>query len=377
MSFREKLIKCINFIKSDEKLRTILAGIKDFQHAHVLDPLIQYDIMSTPTKYIICAPIYYEGAMSGLAYDHPKYYELLQLAFESDKFVSLNWLASQGILMINMRPTIDGLFDEFAQRIVEVIRERNPDIIEIVFDNIEELDLLIPKESKFVKDFNANIRDKTKDIVWRKLESPIISVFSNIRDDLFMQILRNVIKHKTKHFIIFTDGSAPKNGEIKCKTSWGFIPITPVFEGQKKCVGEETNYDKYDFIDISKKQTNNRAELLAIYEAFLFCLTKHDEWDIADEQKVILIITDSEYSKNTLMVLYDKWLKEKVLAGKENLDIVVQIKSIMGMLEQRGYKIFIEHTRGHLDPIVPLGSAESYIRHFNIMIDKFVGTFTS
>lgn len=84
---------------------------------------------------------------------------------------------------------------------------------------------------------------------------------------------------------VFTDGACSKNGQKGAKASYAFwIP-------------EHKELSKADFVPSEDSQTNNRGELLAIYEG-VKCI-----YDNFPAQEIDLqVYTDSMYSKNCLTV---------------------------------------------------------------------------
>jgi ribonuclease HI len=84
---------------------------------------------------------------------------------------------------------------------------------------------------------------------------------------------------------VFTDGACSKNGQETARASYAFwLP-------------EHKELSKADFVPGDQPQTNNRGELLAIYEA-VRCI--HDNFP-ANEVEV-QVYTDSMYAKNCLTV---------------------------------------------------------------------------
>jgi ribonuclease HI len=84
---------------------------------------------------------------------------------------------------------------------------------------------------------------------------------------------------------VFTDGACSKNGQSSAKASYAFwLP-------------EHKELSKADFVPEKDTQTNNRGELLAIYEA-VKCIHENFPANEVDLQ----VYTDSMYSKNCLTV---------------------------------------------------------------------------
>ena len=84
---------------------------------------------------------------------------------------------------------------------------------------------------------------------------------------------------------VFTDGACSKNGQSTARASYAFwIP-------------EHKELSKADFVPADQLQTNNRGELLAIYEA-VRCI--HDNFPANEVE--LQVYTDSMYSKNCLTI---------------------------------------------------------------------------
>lgn len=84
---------------------------------------------------------------------------------------------------------------------------------------------------------------------------------------------------------VFTDGACSKNGQESARASYAFwLP-------------EHKELSKSDFVPADQPQTNNRGELLAIYEA-VRCI--HDNFPANEID--LQVYTDSMYAKNCLTV---------------------------------------------------------------------------
>ncbi len=337
---------------------------------YIIDPLIYYNIFTERTHYIISAPIYIYGSNSGLAYDHPRYYDYLTKLFKcKNKITSLDYLAKQGVMMINKIPFITDnqeiqlLLRQYYDIIINEVMRINPECVKIDL-NISENDVLLSN----IIDFQCELYNR---INWCYVNN-IIDKFADNTGDIFYQIIINMKYCNTVHFIIFTDAACCGNGKDRCQTTWGFLPVTPLNHGFNQCYGEITNNNKYTFIDKDAKQTNNRGELLAIYEALMFCLRNVDIVPNSQKQKIIMIITDSDYSRNTIMSYYSEWVKKSLLSDKANLDIIIEIMARKQFLEdQYGFTVLVEHVRSHQK--LPQPHEPNYhIIKYNNMIDKFV-----
>jgi ribonuclease HI len=84
---------------------------------------------------------------------------------------------------------------------------------------------------------------------------------------------------------VFTDGACSKNGQESAKASYAFwLP-------------EHKELSKADFVPSEQTQTNNRGELLAIYEA-VKCI--HENFPANEVE--LQVYTDSMYAKNCLTI---------------------------------------------------------------------------
>ena len=112
--------------------------------------------------------------------------------------------------------------------------------------------------------------------------------------------------NKTNNIIVYTDGACSNNGSLNALGGIGVY-------------FSERNYKKYDNIskklDI-KKSTNNIAELIAILEAL-----KMIKLNNYNNEKIELY-TDSHYCLKTLQTWYQKWIEEKTIDKRQNIDII-------------------------------------------------------
>lgn len=106
-------------------------------------------------------------------------------------------------------------------------------------------------------------------------------------------------------FIIYTDGACPNNGSKKARSSIGI---------------HFSDKNELKINDISEKlhdvnHSNNIAELMAIYKSLI--LVKENNITIP-----IFIYTDSSYCEKILNEWYEKWMRNNLLEGKKNLEII-------------------------------------------------------
>ncbi|KAJ1910475.1 hypothetical protein IWQ60_010637 [Tieghemiomyces parasiticus] len=125
--------------------------------------------------------------------------------------------------------------------------------------------------------------------------------------------------------VIYTDGAAAGNGRAGCRAGVGvyFGPSDP------RNVSEPLP---------GLRQTNQRAELMAILRALEQCATDQD----------VEIRTDSRYSMNCLTTWISGWKRRKWInsSGKdvENRDL---IEAAHRLMTQRSGRVQFTHVRGH------------------------------
>lgn len=147
-----------------------------------------------------------------------------------------------------------------------------------------------------------------------------------------------------KKIIVFTDGSCECNGKIYATGGYGIYYPNKEY----KNVSEPL---------LGKPVTNQRAELMAIYEALKTILG--DKKNTYDE---IIIYTDSEYSIKSLTEWSSNWIKRgwKNRKGQEvkNRDI---LEPLINLYNDHKLRIILRHIRSHTgkkDPI-SLGNEEA------------------
>jgi uracil-DNA glycosylase len=132
----------------------------------------------------------------------------------------------------------------------------------------------------------------------------------------------------TGPIVVFTDGGCTGNGKASAVASFGVY--FPAYFMDKKNHFDESISGKVprgDFVP-----TNNRGELLAI----VLALEKIAGMEIPKNQPFppVLVITDSEYSMNSINGWIHKWHKEdpKFLQRK-NPDLMCRVATVLGKLK--------------------------------------------
>ena len=201
----------------------------------------------------------------------------------------------------------------------------------------------------FGKYQGLSIRDiyyKDKSYIEWLLDQPWFQVKYKQLHDLVskeFKLVKPVILQDSNTFLIYTDGACKNNGSVK--------------KNKKIKAGIGVHYplsNKYKLQDISMRldidnPTNNRAELIAIQKAIESCI----ENNIKDQ---IIIYTDSDYSMKCINVWYDQWVKQDLLQGKKNIDL---IKSIYD--SSKSLQIILKHVKAHTknNDIHSLGNKEA------------------
>lgn len=128
---------------------------------------------------------------------------------------------------------------------------------------------------------------------------------------------------------VFTDGACTKNGKEGAKASYAvWFPNHKEFSTSGRVPDDQT-------------QTNNRGELLAIYQAVKIVNSKFPSDKIELE-----IYTDSEYSKNCLTIWLPGWIANNWVtstgAPVKNRDLIEETTNIL-----RKFNYRIIHVKAH------------------------------
>lgn len=171
------------------------------------------------------------------------------------------------------------------------------------------------------------IRKESAQKIYTEGDCNIDFVRFDTRENAETYLKYGKINGEVRTINVYTDGACSNNGKPGAKAGIG------VYFG----VEDERNVSR----KISGKQTNNRAELLAIMEVFQI-LNK----DI-NEGKLVTIYTDSKYSINVLTVWGENW--EKNNWAKKNKSQILNLEIIKeGYYTLKKYKnINLQYIQAH------------------------------
>ena len=150
------------------------------------------------------------------------------------------------------------------------------------------------------------IRKESAQKIYTEEDCNIDFVRFDTRENAEIYLKYGRINGEIRNIKVYTDGACSNNGKPGAKAGIG------VYFG----VEDERNVSR----KISGKQTNNRAELLAIMEVFQI-LNKE-----INEGVLITIYTDSKYSINVLTVWGENW--EKNNWAKKNKSQILNLEII-------------------------------------------------
>lgn len=129
--------------------------------------------------------------------------------------------------------------------------------------------------------------------------------------------------------VVYTDGSSRSNGQAEASAGYG------VYYGS----GDSRNYSGKLKGD---RQTNQRAELKAVDYALS---------NAQNSGRDIHIMTDSQYTKNSLTTWGDRWDANGYKNAKGqpvvNRDLIESARSKISDLQRRGINVTIDHVKGH------------------------------
>lgn len=132
-------------------------------------------------------------------------------------------------------------------------------------------------------------------------------------------------KYKDK-FVVYTDGSCSNNGNEKALSGIGIH-----FSEKNKILLNDVS-EKISGI----KHSNNTAELLAIKKSLE--LIKINNINLP-----IVIYTDSAYCRSIMVEWYDKWVKNDLLNGKKNINLIEKTYNLYKSFDN----IKIIHIKAH------------------------------
>lgn len=193
---------------------------------------------------------------------------------------------------------------------------------------------------------------------------------------------------------IFTDGAARANGGDDCQAGAAFLIESSVnravrmrafpreLNKEGTAVGDDPKtIDQYLSSCIhmaarlaGARPTNNRAELLAIFEAMKLIdglVSVEVVGAAAAPKKTFVIVSDSHYS---LMSISSRWDPAKKNGGqpKQNLDIIDPAIELYKKLGARLNLIFT-HVTGHSVPFANETPMQTYLRVGNSIVDRTSG----
>ena len=138
---------------------------------------------------------------------------------------------------------------------------------------------------------------------------------------------------------VFTDGACSNNGKAGAKASYAFW------------VPEHKELSKADFVPTEDPQTNNRGELLAIYQA-VQCIYNN----FPAEEVELQVYTDSMYSKNCLTVWLPGFIernwktsgyKGSASSDVKNRDIIEETTKLLSKFKSYILTYVAAHTGGY------------------------------
>ncbi|CAG8654317.1 21131_t:CDS:2 [Racocetra persica] len=154
-----------------------------------------------------------------------------------------------------------------------------------------------------------------------------MSGVSNSEKDPELDVADNSYDAEVPKLVVWTDGCALNNGKEGARAGLG------VFWGDNDTRNLSERLPGY-------KQTNNRAEIMAVIRALETC---------PDPELPLEIMTDSKYTINAYESWIPKWIKSgwKTANNKpvENKDLFVHL---VELIEARPGKVFFTHVPGHV-----------------------------
>lgn len=191
-------------------------------------------------------------------------------------------------------------------------------------------ELLLTESTKYtyesIIESSINILSKINPKILEYLEN--IDIVNNIK---IHDILINGNQYKSH--IIFTDGSLKRTAQNNNIVKLGFYI---------------DDIDKYYILNMETNTTNNQCELLAIYFSLLLY---YEKISITSNIKTITIISDSDYSINSLTTWYKTWQKNNWINSKKepvkNKEVIELILDIITKLKSNGYIVHFIHQPSH------------------------------
>lgn len=155
---------------------------------------------------------------------------------------------------------------------------------------------------------------------------------------------------------VFTDGGATANGRAACSATWAWYATDGNASWVSRGIVEAAVVGGQTI-----PPSNNRGELTALLAALAWISkegAKHSH---------VMVISDSEYSINSITDWYPKWKATGKLAEKKNIDLIAAAHTSYASIKS---KTTIQHTRGHGDEPEDKNSSEWFIWKGNDICDK-------
>jgi ribonuclease HI len=158
------------------------------------------------------------------------------------------------------------------------------------------------------------------------LSTSILTENINLISSLSLRKIGDMSKQKID---IFCDGAASNNGRATAKAGYGVAVLIDQIPATKYAVR----------LQLDEAQTNQRAELQALYHALRI---------IDQKQARITIYTDSMYAINCISVWAKSWRAKgwKKADGKPVLHLDI-IEPMINLYEKNKSIISLKHVRGH------------------------------
>ena len=140
---------------------------------------------------------------------------------------------------------------------------------------------------------------------------------------------------------LFTDGACKGNGQVGAKAGYGIYFQDGPLKGLKvSSYLPESTYD-----GVKMKQTNNRAEILAVIDGLEIYFSHRCIGDL-------IVVVDNELTMNIANKWIDDWAKYDKIKERKNPDLLYRYKKILDSIRsmQKGlkYKFQIIWTKSHL-----------------------------
>ncbi len=153
---------------------------------------------------------------------------------------------------------------------------------------------------------------------------------------------------------IFTDGAATKNGTADCRASWAYV-----ISAAADICGDSGL--------VTNEPSNNRGELQAIVSGIAHVANNLHQF----VEREILIVSDSQYSLNSIFLWYDGWMKKND-TSKKNLDLISAAVEGVKKLRAAGFVVNYRHVRSHIPK--PADNYEAFLWEGNNLCDAAATT---